>query len=458
MSKILRIPAIFLTMLLAGTIYSSQVWATTNVLFIIDVSARMAGKFPDQTKLNDPTKMQTATDSLELLLDDLPEDLNVGLEVYGHRGQKDCTAIDLLNPVSPLREAAIMDNVRKLNPERGATPLAKALEQAPEALKYLKGSKTIVLFADGADSCGGNPDEVAKTLEEQGIIINVLGIDVKDDESAQLSGIAETGHGLYFTINNAEDLKNSLAAIKERLIDRKLEKKIFFRDDFNGDALSDQWMILNPDDKRIRVENGAVVMTVSAASKPEKAANILRLGAPDPENDWVFTANFNVIPQLMAEVFELGVGNASQQISAQIHFNVSDNRSSAVFLKGRKDTPKSSSYFHKKLISYPSKSLQQHADFYKKHIKSITLKLQKFGNQYTVSGKLEAAKENDPTVPSDWITLQKFTSLPLSDDTFFIRTYLEDVKNQSSKHSAGKVYLNWVEVETMKHSENSPKK
>jgi len=455
MRKILQTKVIILTMVLACTIHTGQVWATSNILFILDVSGRMAGKFPEHTKLTDPTKMQITTDLFDSLLLDLPKGFNVGLEVYGHRGDRDCTAIEMINPLSPLNEPAIMDNVRKLIPERGAIPLSEALVQGFEALKDLEGNKTIVLFSDGTDSCGNNLNEVTKRLEGQGIIINVLGIDVKKDESTQLSAIAEAGNGLYFAVNTIEDLENSITTIKEKLIDRKLDKKIFFHDDFSGGSLSEQWMILNPDKKSMSVKDGTVALFVNV-SKPKKAANILHLDVPDPKDDWIFTANFNLVPQSMAEVFELGITNenGSQQILAQIQFNVVDNKVSNVFLRGIKDTRQSTSHFYKKLISFRSKNLKKHADFFKEHINSINIKLQKSGTAYIVSAKLEPIKEKDSAVSSDWVTLQKLISLPLPDDTFFIRTYLKDAKNYLSTNPTGKVDLNWVDIQTMKHGEN----
>lgn len=448
MKKKLRVRTIILTIVLTGTITTSQAWATSNVLFIIDVSDRMSGKFPNFTKLTDPTKMQMVTESFQSMLTDLPKAINVGLEVYGHHGDKDCAAIDIMNPVQPLDETAIMDNIRKLEPERGSMPLAKALEQASEVLKNLEGDKSIVIFADGKDSCGGQPDEVVKNFQEQGITIHVLGIDLKDDETSQLSSIALAGNGMYHPVNNPEDLEKSLTAIKEKLID----KKIFFRDDFTGASLSAQWNILNPDKNSISIKNGMAALFVTA-TQPAKASNTLRLTTvPSPEEDWTFSANFNAVPQSTAEVFELGVSNenGSQQIVAQIQIELASN----ILLRGVKSTNKSSSYFYKKMLDFKSKNLQKHSDIFKEHIKSITIRLQKSGKEYHVSAKLEPFKEDDQMASPDWITLQKFTSPPLPDDTFFIRTYLKEVKNHSSKSLKGKVDLNWVEVQTMKHSEN----
>jgi len=444
-------------LLLVGCAGVGQAWATTtNILFIVDISGKMSGKFPKQTTLADPTKMQIATDVFQSFLAELPKDLNVGLEVYGHHGDRDCSSLEVMNPIAPLDDSAIMENVRDLLPERGSTPLAKALELGAEALKNVQGDKFIVLLSDGKDSCGGDPIEVAKGLKELNITINVLGIDVKDDEMAQLSGIAEVDGGQYFAVNNTEDFEKSLATVKERIVDKILETNVFFRDDFIGKSLTNQWRILNPDKNSIGVEKGVAAMVVKV-NNPNKATNILLLDTPTPETDWIISANFSSIPHTMDVVFELGVSNNtnSQQILAQIQLNVSTNSVSNVFLRGIKNIKQFPSHsFYKKLISFKSANQKQHANFFKEHIKSITLKLQKIGNEYIASAKLDPLKAGDKVVPSDWVALQHFTSLPLPDDTYFIRTYLKDPKSRGARNAKEMIDVNWVEVQTMAYKDN----
>jgi len=452
MKKISWINALAVTLLLVGYAGAGQAWATTtNIMFILDVSGRMSGKFPSQTTLADPTKMQIATDVFQSFLTDLPENLNVGLEVYGHHGDRDCSSLEVINPIVPLDDKALMENVRKLIPERGSTPLAKALELGAAALKKVPGDKFIVLLTDGKDSCGGDPIEVAKGLNEQNITINVLGIDVKDDEMAQLSGIAEVDGGQYFAVNNTEDLKKSLATIKERIVDKISESNVFFRDDFIGESLINQWRIVNPDKDSMRVGNGAATMVVKV-NDPKKATNVLLLETPTSTTDWIIEANFSAIPRARDIVFELGVSNSdnSQQIVAQIHINVHANSVGDVFLREFKNINQSSSRsFYKKLISYKSGNLKQHGNFFKDYVKSITVKLQKTGNEYSAAAKLEPLKADDKVVSSDWVTLQKLSSMPLPDDIYFIRTYLKDPNSYGSWNSKEMIDLNWVEVQTV---------
>jgi len=270
MSKHVRYLFLVPAILFVCSLVFSQAQAASNVLFILDASGSMAQKFGDQTK------MQAAKDVFKSLLSDLPKDANVGLELYGHHGNKDCSVIEVMDPVAPLDAAAIQANVDKLTPQKGATPIAASLEQGAEALKSVHGDKAIVLISDGKETCGGDPATVAKKLSAKGINIttHVVGLGVKDEEKAQLASIAVAGGGKYYSTNNAEQLKQSLAEIKEEVV--KKDSKIIFDEEFNGEFLSDKWNIINPDEDNMIVEDGYLTVLLQPGWPSEgKAKNIV---------------------------------------------------------------------------------------------------------------------------------------------------------------------------------------
>lgn len=236
----------FVTMALFLLVGSAS--ASENVLFILDVSGSMKGK------MNGEVKMDAAKSAFRSLIAGLPKDTNVGLEVYGHHGDKDCSVIELMNPVAPLDATAITANVEKLTPIHGATPMAAALERGAEALQSIQGNKAIVLLSDGKENCGGDPTAVAAKLKAKGIdiITHVVGLGVNEEEKAQLAAIAKAGGGQYFAANNADELKASLAAIKKKV----LRTEAIFRDDFDGDSLDQKWEVVNPEPDSVVVEDG----------------------------------------------------------------------------------------------------------------------------------------------------------------------------------------------------------
>ena len=445
MKKSLQSKVIILMIVLTGYVFTSQVWASSNVLFIFDVSERMSGKFPEHTKLKDLSKLDTATEALESMLENLPQDLHVGLEAYGHQGDKDCSAIEIVSPLQQLDTEEIINKLDLLESEQGSAPLAAALQLAGEELSSAQGNKSIVLFSDGKDSCGGDINEVISWLKAKDIAVYVLAIDVKEDEVAELFSIADENEEHYYSVNNVEDMKRSLDKIKEK-IETKKTYEDFFRDDFVEKSLSKQWQVLNPDAKLMEVSKGSVTFAM-ATNKPKNAKNILRLTAPDSESDWVFTANLNVIPQSTREVFELGISNeaGSQVVLAQLNINSNGN----LILKGIKGTKKSTSSFQEKLASNILRTPNQHSDFFKDRIRSITVKLEKIGMEYEVSAKLEPLDNSDKIVSSKWVTLKKINSSLLPNDKFFIKTYSMNVKNHQAK-TKGELALKWVDVKIIK--------
>ncbi len=441
MKKRLQLNVIISAILLVGSFSTNLAWASSNVLFIFDASEQMSGKFSKHTKLKDLSKIESTMETFEAMVEALPKGINVGIEVYGHQGDRDCSAIEIINPLAPLDTEAIVENIQMLEPDQGSTPIAKALQQAGEALNEVKGDKMIVLFSNTQDTCGGDVNEVVSILKEQGITVNVLGIDVNEDEAIELSNIAEASGGEYYFASNIEEMEKSLESIKEKIEGRAHRGKVVFRDDFIEKSLSSQWTVANPDFNLLKVDKGAVSITSS-----EKAKNTLHLAVPEAKSDWVFTANFNVDSQSMQEVFELGISNKNQTqtILAQVNINIDDN----LVLKGIKNTKKSTSHFQQKLMTYQSKTIKGQLEFIKKHIQSITVKLEKLGNEYIVSARLEQLN-NDSFPPSSWVLLQKIKSIQLPNDVFFIKTYLNNAKNHQTKGSEGKVDLKWVEVETL---------
>jgi len=266
--------------LLTGLFASGNVLAADkSILFILDASGSMAQKFGDQTR------MQAAKDAFDNLLAELPEGVDVGMEAYGHHGNKDCSVIEVMNPVGPLDAASIKANAHGLTPRHGSTPMAAALEKGAGALKVAHGEKSIVLISDGKETCGGDPAAVAKKLRAKGIDIttHVVGLGVNDEEKAQLAAIAEAGGGKYYAANNAEELKKSLAEIKEKVVAKKA--RVIFQDDFDGEFLSDKWQVVNPDEESMVIEEGHLTVLLQSGWPSEgKTKNILLYTGDLPKN------------------------------------------------------------------------------------------------------------------------------------------------------------------------------
>lgn len=181
-----------------------------NVLIVLDASGSMAGK------VNGQVKMALAERVVKDLVDNMPAEMHVGLLVYGSRSprqQKDCSDIDLLQPVGPVDAKAIDAALDGVHP-RGMTPIGASLRRAAEALADQSGPSTIVLVSDGTETCGSDPCAVAREVREStgvDVKVHVVGLDVVAGERGTLECVAKGGGGTYYPVADEKQLRSALA-------------------------------------------------------------------------------------------------------------------------------------------------------------------------------------------------------------------------------------------------------
>ncbi len=435
------------TLLLFALLFPISAFAANPaVLFVFDGSGSMWGQVDGKTKI------ELAKEAMSGLVRDFPAGTDIGLISYGHRKEGDCSDIETLASLGSSKDSVI-SAVQSINP-KGKTPLTKSIQIAAEQLKNRDAPTSIVVISDGKESCNADPCEAVKAVRKAGVNVkvHVIGFDVKGDEAKQLQCIASNGGGKYFAANNAGELAKGFAEVKKEVVEVAKPaptSKVVFRDDFDDEFLSDKWEILNPDEDSMIVENGFMTSIVTQ-SNPKKASNTLRLKMPIPKGDWMITANFNMVPQSMAEAFELGVTNedASKQILSKINIGTGNYVTSGMYLSNIKVSKKGAN-FYKNLFSSSNRDLKQRSDYFRQHIKSITIRLQKEGRKYIASAKLESVQDKDKAVPQGWVVLQALTSLRLPGKTFFIKMYSNDTAGYLPKNLEGAINLNWVEVRSM---------
>jgi len=238
------------------------------------------------------TKMQAAKQAFDGLLSDLAPGTPVGLEVYGHHGDRDCAALEIVQPVAPLDAPSIRAHVQALQPLHGATPIAAALERAGEALATRSGPRAIVLISDGEETCGGDPVAVARRLRAQGVgvVIHVVGLAVTVAERSQLEAIASQGGGSYHTVGNASELEASLQAIEKQVT--AAPSAVVFEDDFDGDALGPAWEVIRPSEDALLVEDGKLTLLLQPGWPTDDATRNLLLYRGDLPRSYRVEASF----------------------------------------------------------------------------------------------------------------------------------------------------------------------
>ena len=277
-----------------------QVMADPNLLIILDSSNSMWGQIDGEAKIT------TAQKVLGTLLTDLPESTNVGLMAYGHREKESCEDIELVSSVGADDRSVLTAKINALQP-KGKTPIAAALNASLDAFSNLEGqSNNVVLISDGIETCDGDPCAAAAALASANIQarVHVIGFDVGAEEGTQLQCISQLGNGQYFSAANAEELKVAVAEIKQ-VAQTPAEPQFieYYRDDFDGDELSEKWEILNPDPDLFIVEDGALLLVSDSAGLLSAGAVKNHLKLPDslPEGDWIMTARFTIEFQTSGE-------------------------------------------------------------------------------------------------------------------------------------------------------------
>ncbi len=154
----------------------------TRILFIVDASNSMNGKWEGATKIIRAREIlnQTVTE-----LEGMPN-LELALRVYGHQSPvtatyQDCEDTKLEIPFGKENHQSIKGFINMVQP-KGTTPIARSLEAAADDFPDDKARNVIILITDGLEACDQFPCEVAKKLKDKGINVTPfvvgLGLDI----------------------------------------------------------------------------------------------------------------------------------------------------------------------------------------------------------------------------------------------------------------------------------------
>lgn len=185
---------------------SQKVDSTEKVIVVLDASGSMWGQIEGQAKID------VARSVLKDLVDGWVSDAQLGLVVYGHRISGLCEGIETVVPLGPVDPDAFMAAVNGITP-RGKTPISKAIQHAAEELDYRQERATVILLSDGLETCDADPCAVSKELEAQGkdFTTHVIGFGLTENETEQLSCVANNTGGELFNATNAVELTDALA-------------------------------------------------------------------------------------------------------------------------------------------------------------------------------------------------------------------------------------------------------
>jgi len=185
-----------------------------NVEIIMDASNSMTGLIGKETKITVARRVLTQ------IINGLPDAMNVGFRVYGHRYPTDayqqaCQDTELLMAIGPVQKAKLVEMVNKIQ-TKGRTPLVLSVLQAIKDFEKLPNG-SVVLVTDGIESCNGDIKSIAPAIKKSGLDmkVHIVGFDIKEKESReQLEAIAKSTEGMYL---DAKDAKSLLSALEQAL-------------------------------------------------------------------------------------------------------------------------------------------------------------------------------------------------------------------------------------------------
>ncbi len=195
-----------------------RIAGAAQVVLILDSSGSMRGKMRDGRR-----RIDVAKQVLVAVVNKLPETVQVGLRVYGHRygsrpKAKSCRDSELLVPFGRLDRAAMKLAISRLRP-RGQTPIGYSLAQLKRDFRGRKGAKLVLLVSDGIETCDAKagdryyPARMIAQLKRRRVKfrLNVVGLDIGSATARRfLQDIAKAGDGKYIDAKDQSELDRAI--------------------------------------------------------------------------------------------------------------------------------------------------------------------------------------------------------------------------------------------------------
>lgn len=185
---------------------------TTRLLFIMDGSRSMMGRWERGSKMDVAKKMMAQfLDSLQSIDN---KRFELALRVYGHQSPvppQNCNDTKLEVPFGKGNIPQIKRAIRSISP-KGTTPIAHSIALSgndfPNDCKQCR--NIIILLTDGVEACEGDPCKAALKLRQKGVILKpfVIGVGILPEDKESLKCI-----GTYFDATDEITFKKVLKVI-----------------------------------------------------------------------------------------------------------------------------------------------------------------------------------------------------------------------------------------------------
>lgn len=181
--------------------------ASESVMLVFDASGSMWEKSGNSTRL------EVAKGAVDQLLVELPQDVTVGMTVYGHRRKGDCT--DIQTYPESLARSDLRNKVQGIT-ARGKTALGASIEKAAKNLAQSDTQSRVIALTDGLETCGYDLCGLANTLKSTGVglVVDVVAFELgAEKDVSSLRCLADITGGSFYSAEGFEGLSNAFESI-----------------------------------------------------------------------------------------------------------------------------------------------------------------------------------------------------------------------------------------------------
>jgi hypothetical protein len=184
--------------------------AVASFELILDASRSMWGTVGGRPKID------VAKETMQQVIEKLPDDVDAALRVYGHRvapGREGaCQDSELIFPLAKIDKPRFAERIRALK-ALGTTPIAYSLSQVAADIGGIPGEKMVILVTDGKEECRGSPSLAVSGLLAKGVKVrvNIVGFALEEEAvKSEMKRVAELAGGRFFDAGNAGALRDSI--------------------------------------------------------------------------------------------------------------------------------------------------------------------------------------------------------------------------------------------------------
>lgn len=177
---------------------------TTRILFVLDASQSMYGRWQSDMKISIARKLLTnLLDSIQSV-----DNIQLALRVYGSQYNfppQVCNDSKLVVPFAEDNIPKIKHKLKSVIP-KGTTPIAYALEQAGYDFPACDNCRNIiVLITDGLEECDGDPCAVSHALQKRGVVLKPFIIGIGRNFAEAFDCV-----GTYFDASSEQEFSTAL--------------------------------------------------------------------------------------------------------------------------------------------------------------------------------------------------------------------------------------------------------